>query len=110
MTDLSNDSDIVISIRVVVMPHTPDINHWTISLVKGDNSSIRLHMASDPEDRATKYGVAHLTYAVSQNRITDFEIRPVANLPVSYVDAVIRNKKLKNYRLTPGGSGCAYWV
>jgi hypothetical protein len=118
MTDWTKDTRRIIHFRVVVhavgerWPNSNLIeNHWSIYLVIGDHTSVRINM------RAVEYGdveglleVTEHPYVVTNSCLKYWDFSPHPRLTVAMVYNELKKKGFDRYNMSGGGSGCRWWM
>ncbi|MCJ1440496.1 MAG: hypothetical protein MMC23_000980 [Stictis urceolatum] len=109
----------VIKLRVVAHTMGPVIpggqvsqNHWSFYLLIPDGGSVRINMEwkpDSPDDRG-KLGIIKHTYAQTTSAVRTFDYDVHRNARVASFLQIIGNKRRQNYKMTPTGVGCRFWV
>jgi hypothetical protein len=109
MTDLSQDTNVVTCIRVLVHPYNNDVNRWTINLVKHDRTAIELEMSLERGGKS-EYSVFHKDQVMYGHELfySDHPVIP-KSITVSDIDYVIRQNGLLQYRV-PTACGGQHWA
>lgn len=109
----------VIKVRVVAHTMGPVIpggqlsqNHWSFYLLSADGGSVRLNMewVRGATDDNGKFTVAKHAYAQTNSAVRYFDYDVASGTKVQSFLKTIREKKRHNYKMTPTGVGCRYWM
>ena len=109
----------VVKLRVVAHTMGPVVpggqlsqNHWSIYLLSPDGGSVRLNMEwirGAANDKG-KFTVTKHAYAKTNSAVRIFDYDVVSGTKVQSFLKIIGDKKRQNYKMTPTGVGCRFWV
>lgn len=109
----------VIKVRIVAHTLGPVVpggqlsqNHWSFYLLNPDGGSVRLNMEWVPgsENDKGKFSVTRHAYAQTTSAVHVFDYEVPNGMKVVNFLQVLRDKKRHNYKMTPTGVGCRFWV
>ncbi|RMZ87184.1 hypothetical protein DV736_g5590, partial [Chaetothyriales sp. CBS 134916] len=118
-----NNSDIpqlpVTKLRVVAHALGPVVpggqlsqNHWSFYLLNHDGGSVRLNMEWVPGtvDSKGTFTVSRYDYALTHSAVRNFDFDVKTNVKVRAFLETLSVKNRQNYKMTPTGVGCRFWV
>ncbi|RMZ80607.1 hypothetical protein DV738_g2543, partial [Chaetothyriales sp. CBS 135597] len=87
-------------------------NHWSIYLLNPDEGSVRLNMEwieGTVGDKGT-FTVKRYSYALTMSAVQSFDYDVKSDIKVHSFLELIGQKRRQNYKMTPTGVGCRFWV
>jgi len=116
MDKIRSDGRKVEFVRVVC--HTSGIwpngmmsdNHWSIYLVFGNNSSVRMNMRGDLDNQKGTLEWSTLDYDVTTSAIQYWDYKIGPGVTVAHIHGLVMGNGRDQYNVSGGGSGCRYWM
>ena len=113
--EVTSDNTSVREVKVVV--HTSQVlsptfseNHWSIYLILGGNSSIRINMRAEYDDPTGILEWTRCSYVKSTSELKSWSYPASAGIKVKDFAGKTYEWKRDQYEMSGGGSGCRFWA